>query len=476
MTQIELSVLETHNSDETGAHHQRSRGSRLNRVMMWVLLALVALAPLPLGSNRPFLWGVTATIVGLMALLYGWFMIRRREDLRAPVASLGVQTGLFALYVLFLIVQTLPLGSTIGPLPVGAIDGLMLTGPAISVAPGATLLMLVRAVTYGLVFFLVMQVAVNDQRRNRMIDALLVIVVIHALIGLASLRLGDTILGFEKWAYIGSATGTFVNRNSFATFLAMGGVIAFTQMIGAIATWMDQRRDGEHGHGILSEVALYGVALAVIVAAVVATQSRMGFMVTLGGIVMVALLSALRGDRRLTIALIVVPIVLVGGGLTFLFYGQGLIDRLGNLEDSTIDRAGLYAQILNLIQLRPWTGFGGGSFEIVYPLIHQVPVSPDVVWDKAHNSYLALWTELGFVFGSIPILILGWTFARLIAAMFGGRGSWRAQAIALGVITVGALHSLVDFSLEIQADTLLFLALTAVGLATTVKSASNKDS
>ncbi|MNU11818.1 hypothetical protein D3C72_2599710 [compost metagenome] len=59
---------------------------------------------------------------------------------------------------------------------------------------------------------------------------------------------------------------------------------------------------------------------------------------------------------------------------------------------------------------------------------------------------------------------------RLLTSLFARRGSWRAQTVAVGAIAVGAVHSTVDFSLEIQANTIMFLALIALGYASTLKS------
>ena len=47
---------------------------------------------------------------------------------------------------------------------------------------------------------------------------LLLVIIACGVYALISLQSGDTILGLPKWAYLGSATGTFVNRNSFATW------------------------------------------------------------------------------------------------------------------------------------------------------------------------------------------------------------------------------------------------------------------
>lgn len=56
---------------------------------------------------------------------------------------------------------------------------------------------------------------------------------------------------------------------------------------------------------------------------------------------------------------------------------------------------------------------------------------------------------------------------RSVMSLLNRNGSWLAQTIALSVMVVGALHSLVDFSLEVQANTFVFLSLVAVGLGST---------
>jgi len=54
---------------------------------------------------------------------------------------------------------------------------------------------------------------------------------------------------------------------------------------------------------------------------------------------------------------------------------------------------------------------------------------------------------------------------RIGHAVIRRQGNLEAQAIALGSLVACALHSLVDFSLEIPANTLIFLALLAAGAA-----------
>jgi O-antigen ligase len=128
-------------------------------------------------------------------------------------------------------------------------------------------------------------------------------------------------------------------------------------------------------------------------------------------------------------------------------------------------RGALYTQVLEMIAARPWLGYGAGAFEVAYPLFHQLPVSADFVWDKAHSTYLGLWSELGLIAGSIPLIVfamIAWLALRLSLKR---RADWAAPAVALGVIVAGGVHSLVDFSLEIEANMFLLLALLAIGIA-----------
>jgi O-antigen ligase len=439
------------------------------------MIVLTGLAPLPLGSNRPFLWGLTALAIGVVLLIVTISSLRNRSDWAVPVRMITVQALLFGAFLMFLIFQVLPIGPLLGGLASAGLEGLNVVQRTLSISPGDTLLMLLRQLSYAAYFFLMLQVASSDVQRRKSLDFLLIIITAYAMIGIGSLRMGDTILGLEKWAYLGSATGTFVNRNSFATFLAFGAVLATTQLVDVIAQWGERKRGDGALRRFLPSIMVYAAALLLILAAVVSSQSRMGFVVTLCGMLAVLGLAVARNIRLLLGILVVVAVGGVAVVVVLMFYGEGLLVRLGALEKSAEVRVALYSQIIELISMRPWSGFGGGAFELAFPLVHQLPVSGDSVWDKAHSSYLALWSEMGLIFGSIPIILLALMARRMLKSLLTGKGSWRAQAVALGAITVGAVHSTVDFSLEIQANTIMFLGLIALGYATTLKSGREKS-
>lgn len=151
--------------------------------------------------------------------------------------------------------------------------------------------------------------------------------------------------------------------------------------------------------------------------------------------------------------------------VTFYFYGPTLLDRLGSVVRDVDVRFALYQQVWEMIMARPWAGSGADSFEIAFQRLHHFPVSPDLVWDKAHNSYLTNWAEMGFVFGSVPIVLLFIAFVMFSKTVFQKQQSYLLPLLGLSVILQGAIHSLADFSLEIQANVYLFLAIMAIALA-----------
>ena len=433
--------------------------SRINGALFVALALIVVLAPLPLGSARPLPWGIWTVILGTLALIYLAVLGFRREKLRVPLSNIAIPAALSAATCLFLVVQVLPI-----PMAVPLANGFQLHLPQISLTPEMTLLMLTRQIGFGLLFFMVLQISVNDARRSLLLHVLLLSILAYAIYAEISLQTGDTILGVPKWAYLGSATGPFVNRNSFATFLAFGAVLCMARISGLLMRQHERHRDDGRVQGTGSRVMLYATGYVFLIAIIVATKSRMGLAATgVASLTIIGITALAMGRRR--IMLIAAPVVLVAMAVGALLFGQSLFDRVEGLDATSDVRFSLYAETLRLIAMRPWTGFGGGSFEMAYPVIHTDAVDINYIWDRAHNTYLTLWTELGLVFGSLLILALGAITVQLVSGLVQRKGSFTAICAALGAITVGAVHSLADFSLEIEANTFVFLTLIAAGLA-----------
>lgn len=439
-----------------GGKRARTGQTRLNHVLALFLIAFLFLAPVPLGANRPVFWAINAVLVGVGGVVYGIMMVRRRETFRIALSDIAIPAGLWLVLCLYAVTQfALPL-TTVFQAP-----GTQVTSSALSIAPGSSLHSAVQFLTFGIFFFLVLQVSANRERARFIATALFWVTVAHAVYGLLALtQFGDTVLFLEKWAYFGSATGTFVNRNSYATFMAFGLVLGTALAAQALEKGLESRQLP------IANIMVLLVGLSFLLVALYSTQSRMGLAAGLAGSLVVSVGFAIKVGARLPRLSIIMGVL--GAGLTIaaaILFGSGTFERLGSVEQSFDVRAALYLQVLEMIGSRPFFGFGGGSFEAAFPLFHGLPVSPDLVWDKAHSTYLALWMEYGVIFGSIPMIVVFGIALRCLALVIRRKSDWVLPLASLGIVITAALHSLVDFSLEMEANALFFAALLALGLA-----------
>ena len=183
----------------------------------------------------------------------------------------------------------------------------------------------------------------------------------------------------------------------------------------------------------------------------------------IGAFVTVVALRLCFGTRILRIAWESTVGLVLAGAFLIPAVGTGLVERALFTFGESSERAHIYAQTWGMIGMRPLTGFGYDAFAPAFELYRQDPLVADHYVDLAHNTYLALWAEQGLVIGSIPILLTGWAAAMIVQRLRQGEGDMAVNAAALGVITLAAVHSLVDFSLEIPANVYCFLMI--VGLA-----------
>ncbi len=447
--------------------HARRRGAsgsgpltRLNSIAGWSIFAVVALAPLPLGSNRPFFWALWAAAAGGIGL---WFVLAVRvadEEFRVPVRAFrGLAAG-FAAVFLAMLVQILPIGELL-PITFSNQSGETVRTATLSAAPGETVFALLRWGTYGVVFFVMLQAGVQEKRSRMLLRGLLLVAVAEGAYALVALtQLGDTILFFDKRYYHGAATGTFVNRNSLATFLGLGIVLAVALATRRAAGGDERGRNGRKPPKVdRVRLLLLAAAIFLLFAALVATQSRMGLFATMAGVVVVLLLRP-AGNLAVTAGLI-----LAGAVAVAFFYGSGVAERALTTEASLQYRLALYRQAIDMILDRPLLGHGAGAFALTFPPFHTPALDMSVTWDHAHSTYLALWAGLGVVAGTIPMVLVATICVVIFRRSFSrGRPSVESAA-ALGATATVALHSILDFSLEIQGVALFYTALLAIGAA-----------
>lgn len=439
-------------------------GPSLRSLVAVGLVAIVVLAPLPVGSNRAAAWLVwTAVMAGLAALMLGQRALMPQRAAQGTLRAPELVAAALALAV-WGAVQIVP---GLGHDP-AFWSGLPDTGTAppatISLAPGATALAMLRIFGSALFLGLILRVAGRPDRALRMAWVIYAGIVAHAVWGLIAWRLlGDIHFWGAKTDYRGVVTGAFINRNSFATFLGMGACLGLSLMLDRGRRPQIRRAGGGWASAERLTTLLLWIGFALVILALVGTQSRMGLFATACGLALVLMLAPAgqTGRRRLWAAL-------AGVAVLGLLAAPGVLERSLFVAGAGEARAELYRQVWQMIRARPLAGYGLDAFAPAFELFHAPPVSAQYVWDLAHSSYLTLWVEAGLVVGSLPMLAGALALRRLARRAVPGAAEGAAGALAragLGALTLGAIHALVDFSLEMQANLFLLLALVALGLA-----------
>lgn len=430
------------------------RTRAINRILSVVILLALVVSPLMIGSNRPVFWLLNSAVLMSVTALVLFLASFGVMKIRFSFQRWRLISALALIYIAGLVVQ-------MGAVRLVPSDGMQ--------SQSVMLIGILRVLSYGCLFFLTMQVATNVRRARYLAWGVFGVVAAMAFYSLISHRAPELLL-YEKDAYSHVVTGPFINRNSLATYLAFGCALGTALVLrGDREGAMKNKRGRLDVELIIGRLALF-IAVLLLFATILTTGSRMGTFVGLLGIFIPVVLRVAQAERTGGTRQAIVGISLaLTGLLSFVvvsaLYGGVVFDRLGSTGMASDVRWALYENIWQVVLQRPFTGHGFDSFELAFRMGHELPVSPDLRWQNAHNTYLELWVELGLVLGSLPPIICVVALLRLLKR--GGENEttgYLAQA-AVAAIVIAAIHSFVDFSLEIEANVFLFIVILALGLA-----------
>jgi len=282
----------------------------------------------------------------------------------------------------------------------------------------------------------------------------------------------SALLWRTKVVYLSNLTGTFVNRNTAATYFGTCMILFELALLQAV-----KRLLGNDPMSLSTILALLSERVRMAVIAPLAglilcltftlmTGSRAGSLLTLfAGAVLFSLFTAKRFQRQMTykeIIAIIAPVAI----LFLAMAGSALTNRLERQGFDDEARFTLYGIVVHMIAAHPWLGTGLGTFADAIPLYRSDALPSMVTWDKAHNTLLELASD-----GGIPLavavaayfLMCGTILWRRIG--FGSAIEADSAMAALAIGLLACLHSLVDFSLQIPGYANVFAAIMGVVMA-----------
>lgn len=445
---------------------QPSSWDRLEPALFWAWLIPVAFAPVWFGSNLALAWGSHAAIFGLELACYGAFYQIRQRALPLPINRLAIPLAALGTVLFWALIQTTSWVPSALQHPLWQIAASVLAEPmsgAISVDPAAGYKAVLWTATAAAAFILAVQFG-REPRRAWLITFVLTLAAgLVAVYGLAVYALGNHwVLWQPKHAYLNVLTATFIGRDDYAALAAVAitsSVSLFLALPQSLAAAGVPRR-----YDMILRLVLAGGFL-LLSASLILTGSRAGAVMVAMGVALVILFEMARAGReRWTMLFVVAAVIAISVALAY-FLGDFLIGRFAASYDDLLYRLAIDNRMLDGIAASPWLGYGYGAFEQAFPMFRDTSLAPNSVFEYGHNDWLEALFTLGIPGGLLLWSVFLWIFIRCLKGMLGGHRGSTYSALALALLVATMLHSLVDFSLQIQGFALPFMSLLAVGVA-----------
>ena len=408
-------------------------------LLYWLLLLTVALAPLPLGSNRPYAWSLLGLMVGLQ--LIGWAVMVQTARLpltlhRRHWLPMAIPFGLFCLWVVVQNAAWVP-QSWFHPFwrEAATALGQPLKG-AIGLAP-------------------------DDARTTLLLYGLFIY--INGL---------ESILWYEKWAYRGYVTATFVNKNSYATYAGLGLLLA----IGLLAN--ELQRSNSQGlplylkvvrflDGLSGWVWLSGSLILLIGVSLLLSGSRGGLSSTLVALFVLLLFAPWRAELRRTQTLWRGALALLVTLAAVFVVMQGL-SALGDQSSGMVQdyRVAALSLSVRAIADAPLVGFGLGSYPDVFNLYRGAEFGTSLATlFRAHNSYLELAVEVGLPATLLLLFSLFWMLFLCGRGLIVRRRQRIYPLLGVAATVLVAVHALLDFSMQMPGVAVTYFLIMGIAVA-----------
>jgi O-antigen ligase len=434
------------------------------RVLLWLLLAVVLLAPLPLGSDRPLPASALSAAIGVLLCVWGVVCLVARQPAITPARPLWPAFALFGLAAAWAAAQALPFTPPSLHHPYWSEAREVLGGPyagAISVNPEATWSRLMGLLAYGGIFWLAFQLCHPSGRAHQVLAGLAAGGLLYAAYGLHDFFASGS----------GVVTSTFVNRDSYATYAGMTLLCGLGLVLHALAR---RARPGvSHRRAVVEMLARLDAPLAVGIvtclvagAALLLTRSRGAFIALCAALV--AFVWSLRRTSLITSQALVRTVTLFATGLLLGIVGLAGGQTLGRFADGDLARRLVYYRATwDAIRDRPLLGTGYGTYADAFRAYNHAGTGTYFL-DKAHSTYLQMIMELGWPAAAALYAGIG----LLVVRCLHGRSAIYPPVLAACSVLVG-VHALVDFSLEMPAVAATYALLLGAGCAQAVQGSRN---
>ncbi|WP_419659018.1 putative O-antigen polymerase [Desulfosarcina variabilis str. Montpellier] len=431
---------------------------------------IISTVPIPFAAVQPWVWSFYAMLM-IIAFITGVGIKGHPADSHNKYAKMGM--AVFFIWALFLCMPIpFSLLSILSPVRAEKLAkaweliGSVASYQAISYSQQDALAWWTFLLSLML-FYLVIRKLCEDKKTLKQIVVIMIAIglvesfygIVQALIPSMGVLWVDYIQ-----AYLGSARGTFINRNNFAGFLemvwplALGLTLSMTGRIHSIKMVLHSDR--------LNRQALMALCIIVFLLTLILTRSRAGILCGMVGFIAFFLM-ARPGMRKKSKQFQ----VMLGGIVLFLAIYTMIIDirpviqRFFTIASDGSSRLNIWRDSLMIIRDHP-LGIGLYNYGNVIEIYNQTgPYNKTIGY--AHNDYLQLLIEtgwIGFLALAGAMLFFLANAVRRIRDINFRKDPFRfylAVGAFSGIASIG-VHCLFDFNLQIPANCVYFVVLLAI--------------
>lgn len=448
--------------------------------LTYLFLGLVAWLPLPLGSKHPWAISIAETWCFLLAIFALLHFFRTPEPLPRSFRTAKIAFMLLSLNLCWLLIQCLPLPISLLELvsphtaQLYLATGAGISSASISVDTYATWQDFVEA-AYLMTFFALALYLFDSRDKIRwLVYTVLLSALFQAIYGGLMILTGAEYSFFISKAaihsHVGSATGTFSNRDHLAGYLEMALALGIGYMLSMLSNSLPSQnwriRILQWSELLLGAKARLRLILILLCLGLVLTHSRggnLGFFTSLAVAGGFFLLLARRKPRSTVIflsSLIILDIILIGSWVGV----SKVMTRLEQTSMQTESRDEAVFSTLPMLQDYWLTGSGAGTYFEMFPA-YKEPGLPDY-WSHAHNDYLEILTDQGLIGFSLLAGTVVFALFTILQALRKRRSQLMlgmSFASLMGIVAI-LIHSTVDFNLQILANSSLFMLLLALAM------------
>ncbi len=436
----------------------------LGRVVFSSVLVIIAITAIPYGTVQPWWIAIFECAVFVVAIL---------AVIEASIGKgwSGDNLKLFApllLLTLFVVFQSLPLFSGIGPLGLGS---------SLSADPYGTRLAAIRLFALVVAALLLLRYTSNKARLRKLIYIIIAVGIASAFFGIMRKNLQEG-PGFflPGLTIVDRSFGQFVNRNHFAFLmemclgLSLGLIIAeqgrhrrVVVLAASAILWVALIYSNSRG-GILAslcQLLLLGVMLdplSRLKKAKVDTRWRL-FQVLAGGLATRAFLGLC------LIALFAFGVFWIGGEPVVFNFQQAATDFSQQEMQNNVNtsRKEIWSATWQLIKAHPIAGVGFGGYWVAITRYHNA--SGAMTPQQAHNDYLELMASGGIIACGLVVWFAVVFLKRARQTLYSSDPYYRSACLGalIGLFGV-AVHSFVDFGIHITINALVLFALIIIAV------------